>query len=64
MHDLVEGCYKTVTGKEESESAVETARGKRRKRSEKVNIKEQERAGGEKDKGIDICIYTDTSAPT
>ena len=43
-------------GKEESESAVETARGRRRKRSKKVNMKEQERGVGRKRQG-DRCMY-------
>lgn len=49
---LLKDAVRLITGKEESESRVEIiARGRRRKRSEKVNIKEQERGGGEKDKG-------------
>ena len=43
---LLKDAVRPVTGKEESESAVETARGRRRKRSEKVNMKEQERGVG------------------
>jgi hypothetical protein len=53
---LLKDAIRPVTGKEESESAVETARGRRRKRSKKVNMKEQERGVGRKRQG-DRCMY-------